>query len=171
MSLLGEDLLKKARAERMRRLGGSSVFLGICPSVFLLVSSSSAPAVATLVAVGTLALCLWLWIRVAVTGVRATADQFNVTSWWRRRVYSRRAAARFRAEPYYGWFFVLGWTVNAGRAQSGELVMEMRSGRRVRLGGTVCNLRTARRIAENLNQWLGIEEGSGTGPRRSLRGE
>lgn len=164
-----DALGKSARAERARRLGASSVFLGICPLILLLGHAADAPVVAMVIAVGALAVCLLLWVRVFLTGLRVAEEHVRVTSWLSRREYRRRAVARFRAEPYYGFFFVLGWTVYGGRLQSGELILEFQSGRRVRLGGTACNLRTARRIAESLNRWLGIEEGAGIGPRRSLR--
>lgn len=164
-----DALKRKARAERMRRLGGSSLFLGACPLILLLSPAANMPAVATVIAFGALAVCLWLWVRVLATGIRVEDDRVSVTSWWTKRGYSRLTVARFRAEPYYGFFFVLGWTVYGGSLQSGELVLETQNGRQVRLGGTVCNLRTARRTAESLNRWLGIDEGSGVGPRRALR--
>ncbi|KJQ55796.1 hypothetical protein RS85_00377 [Microbacterium sp. SA39] len=115
-----------------------------------------------------LPICVWRWIRLPFTGVKVDGDFAVVTSWWRRRVLLRSSIARFRAESYTGFFFVFGWRVD-GRFESGSLEVELKDGTRRRLGGTVCNRRVAREVAESLNRWLGVEGGSGTGPRRMAK--
>lgn len=164
-----ESELRKALAERARRLGVCSVFIGALPLSLLLTGMSDVPFWATAASAASVLICTWLWIRLPSTGIRIEGNNLVVTSWWSRRTYARDDISRFQAESYMGAFFVLGWTVYSGQLESGLIHAEFRDGRTVKLHGTVCNRRTARRLAEYLNRWLGVDAGSGTGPRRSRR--
>ncbi len=165
-----DQAFRRGRAGRARRLGVASLFIGVLPAAVLLnYSSASMPSVLIWFSAIALPLCMWLWIRLPFTGVTLTSSHVVATSWWSRRKYERGAVERFRAEPYTGFFFVFGWTVYDGRFESGHLVLEFADGRRRPLGGTVCNRRVAREIAEALNRDLGLDVGAGVGQRRSSR--
>lgn len=164
-----ESELRKALAERARRLGACSVFIGALPLGLLLSGASEVPPGATAASALSVLVCAWLWIRLSSTGIRVEGNDLVVTSWWTRRRYNRDLLSRFRAESYMGAFFVLGWTVYGGQLESGLIHAELRDGRTVSLHGTVCNRRTARHLAEYLNRWIGVDAGSGTGPRRTRR--
>lgn len=158
-----------ALAERARRLAGASMFIGVVPAIALVTTFPDGPFWANGLSVISVLLCVWLWIRLPSTGVEIHGDHIVVTSWWIRRRYAREGISRFRAEPYTGPFFILGWTVYGGSLESGIVVVQTTAGATAPLHGTVCNRRTARRIAERLNQWLGVDVGSGTGARRTRR--
>lgn len=165
-----DQVLRRGRAGRARRLGVASLFIGVLPAVVLLnITSPSMPSILIWFSVVALPLCVLLWVRLPFTGVTVSPSHVVVTSWWSRRAYERGAINRFRAEPYAGFFFVFGWTVYGGRFESGHLVLECADGSARRLGGTVCNRRVAREIAEALNRSLGLDVGAGVGPRRSAR--
>ncbi len=114
-------------------------------------------------------LYLWSWCRYPVTGVWTTPEKLVIRGWWRTRSWPRHDIAIVRAESYLGYLFVVGLHVTAGILEHGVLVMEMKDGSRVRLGGTVSDLWTARRTAEAVNAWLGLEAGAGLGERRRAR--
>lgn len=167
--MLPEPERRRSLFERARRLAGSSFFIGVLPLVLLVTNVSEVPLWASAASAVSVLVCTWLWIRLPSTGIRIEDTDIIVTSWWARRRYACDDISRFRAESYAGAFFILGWTVYGGKLESGLIHADMRDGRTVKLHGTVCNRRTARRLAESLNRWLGVEAGSGTGPRRSRR--
>lgn len=109
---------------------------------------------------------LWVWARLPMTGVSISRDALVVRSWWSTRTYCRADVERCRAEAYGGWMYVFGWPVVSGSLQSGSLLLETVDGDRA-LGGTVTSMYVARRQAELVNQWLGLQVGAGRGPRRN----
>lgn len=164
------NLNATGRAGRARRLAVASIFLGAVPIIVLINHDAlNMPDALIWYSLTALPVCAWLWVRLPFTGVYVNADVVLVSSWWSRRRYHRRTIERFRAEPYAGFFFILGWTVYDGRFESGHLRAEFVDGKVRSMGATVCNRRVARQNAESLNQWLGLDVGSGDGPRRSVR--
>lgn len=163
-------MTETGRAGRAGRLAVASIIIGALPILVLMNQNAvGMPAILVWYSLVSLPVCAWMWIRLPFTGVSVEADGVVITSWWSRRSYDRRAIERFRAEPYTGFFFVLGWTVYDGRFESGHLKVDLVDGSSRSLGATVCNRRVARENAEALNQWLGLDVGTGAGPRRSAR--
>lgn len=160
-----------SRGGRLRRLAASTALMGTLPLGALMASQRWAPE-----DLAVLATCLgpfavvygWAWLRVWKSGVACGHDSLQVVGWWRSRELDKRTIVRARARPYRGWLYVFGWPVVSGSWESGVLEIEI-SGDARTLGGTVTSLRSARRDAEQINRWRGLELGAGTGPRRGKR--
>lgn len=106
-----------------------------------------------------------MWVRFPATGLYLDDDVIVVKSWWSTKRYPRSTLQRCRAEPYGGFFFILGWPVSGGMLQSGEILLE--AGGYVRTaGGTVTSLGVTVKQAEIVNRWLGLSVGAGVGERR-----
>lgn len=163
------SISKQALAERARRLGPATFFFGVVPLLLLINASASIPPVGIVALACLVLVCCWCWVRLPFTGIRIDGDLLVATSWWRTRTYVKGEIVRFREESYTGYLFIAGWTVSGGQLESGRVAAELRNGDTVRLHGSVCNRRTARRTSEALNRWIGAESGAGTGPRRSSR--
>lgn len=159
--------IPKGRFGRAARLAVSSLFTGVAPLALLVdpVSTSLHPVVVW-VCIIFVTITAWLWLRLFFTGPRVSGDCFVVNSWWWRRTVCRDEVIRFRVGSYGGPFYYLAWAIDDGRLRSGELQAELIDGSIIRLPGTVCNYRIAREMAEASNSWLGVELGSGNGPRR-----
>lgn len=163
---------RASRRGRLYRLAASTALSGVLPlgAFFASVGKSSQEIAVLMTMCGPILMVYgWAWLRVWKTGIYCGRDSLRVTGWWTSRQFDRRAIMRARAEPYRGWFYVFGWPVVSGSWQSGVLELEL-SDSVHSLGGTVTSLRSARRDAEQINRWLGLEVGAGDGPRRTNSG-
>lgn len=164
------------RSDRVRlrptgRLGralrlGMSTLLVVPTSVLICVEAPGLPVLVRGAAGMIVLLYVWLWLRFSWVGMWTSADALFVRSWWRSLTISREEVARFAVAPYVGFFFVVGWPVVSGTFQTGSVNFTSETGTVVSLGGTLTSYRQARLQAEILNNWLGIDVGSGRGPRR-----
>lgn len=158
------------RSGRAWRLGAVTSVIGLAGAgvlVWALSGAREVPVYVTVPAAISTACFAWAWVRFPAVGVYTSADSIRVSSWFSSRVYPKSQLTRFSVGQYYGLLAVLGWTSVSGSLQSGCLVASDADGRSRKLPGSVTSYREARIQAEELNRWLRLAVGAGTGLRRT----
>lgn len=95
----------------------------------------------------------WAWIRVWRVGATIRDHDVTFTSWSGVQTIAKEDVERWSAEPYSGFFSVVGWPVAGGFLQPGELLVDLADGSRHRVPGTATLRTTAREQARFLNDW------------------